>query len=276
MLDDELATAIALARQAGRILLEVYASNFTVEFKQGTDPVTAADRRANDFLVGALQSRYPDDGIVAEENADHGAALSCARCWFVDPLDGTREFVARNGEFAVMLGLAIGGRASLGVVYQPVGDKLYAGVPGVGARLEQQDGARALVVSERLPSDGLRLIVSRSHRSRGTDEIVRRLAISDERPSGSVGLKVGQIAERAADLYVHTSSRASKWDACGPEAILRAAGGCFTDLFGDDFDYREVDLAVPRGILACNRAAFQDVLSVVRSVAEDIGLQPRG
>src|SRR4051812_41881800 len=133
MFDRELEIAALLARQAGAILLEVYASDFKVDFKSGTDPVTDADLRANTFLVDALRQHFPGDGVVAEESANHGKDLSCRRCWFVDPLDGTREFVARNGEFAVMLGLAIDGRAQVGVVYQPVTDKLYTGAIGMGA-----------------------------------------------------------------------------------------------------------------------------------------------
>src|SRR5690242_2843890 len=137
MLDRELDAASSLARQAGRILLEIYARDFSVDWKAASDPVTEADRRANAYLVADLRAQFADDGIVAEENAEHGDALSRARCWFVDPLDGTKEFIAKNGEFAVMLGLAIEGRAALGVVYQPVGDKLYQGVVGHGAWLAQ-------------------------------------------------------------------------------------------------------------------------------------------
>lgn len=271
MWEEELGAAADLAKRAGTILLEVYASDFKVHFKHGTDPVTDADRRANAFLVEELQERFPDDGIVAEESAHHGEALSRPRCWFVDPLDGTREFVARNGEFAVMLGLAVDGRATAGVVFQPVTNKLYRGSVGHGAQLEHAGTVRELTVSERdLPSQ-LELIVSRSHRPRGTDEIVRRLGIQRERPSGSVGLKIGFIAEREADLYVHLSGRAGKWDTCGPEAILRAAGGRFTDLAGHAVDYREPNLAAAGGILACNAAAYDAVLPVVRAVSNELG-----
>jgi 3'(2'), 5'-bisphosphate nucleotidase len=273
MLDEELATVADLARQAGRILLEVYASNFKVDFKAGTDPVTDADRRANDFLVRGLSQRFPLDGIVAEESEQDDRALDHERCWFVDPLDGTREFVARNGEFAVMLGLAIRGRASLGVVFQPVTGKLYCGRVGGRARLEQDGQVRELVVSDHSSPGDLGLVVSRSHRPGGTDELMRRLGIRQEKPSGSVGLKIGCIAERDADLYVHLSARASKWDACGPEAILRAAGGRFTDLLGAEFDYREPDPRASRGILACNSAAFEAVAPVVRELAEERGFR---
>jgi 3'(2'), 5'-bisphosphate nucleotidase len=263
--------ACELARQAGRILMEVYASDFAVAFKSKSDPVTEADQRANEFLVEALRASFPGDGIVAEENARHDDAASHVRCWFVDPLDGTKEFIAKNGEFSVMLGLAIDGRARLGVVYQPQSDTLYHGVIGHGALLERGGRRSALQVSELAQPAALRLVVSRSHRSKSIDAVVSRLGIQQEAPSGSVGLKVGRIAEQRADLYVHISNRSSRWDACGPEAVLCAAGGRFTDTFGDAFDYSSPGMANARGILACNAAAYAAVLPAVREVAQEHG-----
>jgi 3'(2'), 5'-bisphosphate nucleotidase len=275
MLELEQEVASELAREAGRIVLQVYGSDFGVEFKTATDPVTEADRRVNAYLVAALRDRFPADGIVAEESAEHGDALGRERCWFVDPLDGTKEFIAKNGEFSVMLGLAVRGRAMLGAVYQPVLDKLYLGVAGQGAALLQHGARRALSVSAVAAPSALGFVGSRSHRSKTTDDLVHRLGIVRDRPSGSVGLKVGLIAEREADLYVHLSDRSSKWDACAPDAILRAAGGRFTDLFGDDIDYRGAQMPNARGILACNAAAFDAVLPVVRAVAIEAGFTPQ-
>jgi 3'(2'), 5'-bisphosphate nucleotidase len=272
-LERERELAVELARRAGSLVLEVYGSDVEVQWKAGSDPVTLADKRANAFLVEALRARLPGDGVVAEESADHGDALRCSRCWFVDPLDGTKEFLARNGEFAVMLGLAVEGRAQLGVVYQPVLDKLYAGVVGEGAILEERGATRALGVSGVSEPAQLSLVVSRSHRSQSTDEVVRRLGITRERPSGSVGLKVGLIAEQVADVYVHLSGRSSLWDACAPEAILRAAGGRFTDLQGAELDYRRTDMQNHGGILACNAAAYPAVLAVVRDVVREQGVK---
>jgi 3'(2'), 5'-bisphosphate nucleotidase len=267
MLETELEVATALARQAGAIVLEVYASRFDVELKGKSDPVTEADRRANTFIVDALRKRFPGDGIVAEESPDHGDATRSRRCWFVDPLDGTKEFIARNGEFSVMIGLAIDGRAQLGVVYQPDGDKLYRGVVGQGAELEHGRTIRTLRVSSVGDPSALRLVVSRSHRSTSTDQVVQRLGLTQERPSGSVGLKVGLIAEQAADLYVHMSGYSSRWDACGPDAILHAAGGRFSDLYGVPIDYRSADMRNLRGLLACNAASYELVAKVVHEVA---------
>ena len=272
MLDQELESATELARAAGRILLEVYTSDFGVDWKSASDPVTAADRRANAFLADALRARFPEDGVVAEESPDHGDALAQERCWFVDPLDGTKEFIAKNGEFSVMIGLAHAGRAVLGVVYQPVTDKLYRGVVGGGAALEHGGKVRALRCSARAEPNALRLVVSRSHSSRSTDAVVARLGIHRRDRE-----RLGWAEDRPHRRGSRGSVRAhvwplSKWDACGPEAILHAAGGCFSDLFGSAVDYRDAEMANTRGLLACNAAAYAAVLAKVRDIAKEAGL----
>jgi len=272
MLSGEIAEAARIARAAGAILMEVYATDFSVAYKAKADPVTEADMRANAYIVGKLQEAFPGDGIVAEESPDRSDALAGGRCWYVDPVDGTKEFVARNGEFAVMLGLAIDGEANLGVVYQPVTDKLYAGVVGEGATLQQHGASRELRVSEVDDPKELRLVVSRSHRNRAVAGVVSKLGIMEERQTGSVGLKAGLIAERQADLYLHISDKSSLWDACGPEAVLRAAGGRFTDIAGSPFRYGGTDMRNRRGILACNAAAFDSVLPVAQKAGRAIGL----
>jgi 3'(2'), 5'-bisphosphate nucleotidase len=272
MLQQELQFATELARRAGAIALEVYGGEHGVELKGESNPVTVADRRINELVVDALRARFSGDGIVAEESPDHGDAQRAGRCWFVDPLDGTKEFIAKNGEFSIMLGLAIDGHAALGVVYQPVTGKLYRGVVGAGASLEQDGRSRALRVSDQASPSQVRLVVSRSHRGSQTDRVVAALGITRERPSGSVGLKVGLIAGQEADLYVHTSGHTCLWDSCGPEAILVAAGGRFTDLFGAPIDYRSAEIHNVRGLLACNTAAFDAVLPVIAGVARDSGL----
>lgn len=272
MASGEIAEVIRIARGAGEILMEVYATNFQVAYKAKSDPVTEADTRANAYIVAELQRAFPGDGIVAEESEDQSDALRGGRCWYVDPVDGTKEFVARNGEFAVMLGLAIDGEARLGVVFQPVTDKLYAGVIGEGAFLEQRGARRELRVSDVSDPTELRLVVSRSHRNRAVGKVVSELGVHEETQTGSVGLKAGLIAEQKADLYLHLADKSSAWDACGPEAVLRAAGGRFTDLAGDPYHYAGTDMRNRRGILACNEAAFDAVLPVAQKAARSIGL----
>ena len=272
MLDRDLREAVRIAKQAGGILMDIYATDFSVAYKTKSDPVTEADTRANTYIVEELRKTFPTDGVVAEETKDQSDALKGGRCWYVDPVDGTKEFVAKNGEFAVMLGLAIDGISTLGVVYQPQCDKLYAGNVGKGAYLEDRGDRRELVVSSVADPSKLELVVSRSHRGKPIDDVMAKLGITQERKSGSVGLKVGLIAEQRADLYIHMSNKSSQWDACGPEAVLKAAGGRFSDLGGHAYQYGGTDMRNNRGILACNAAAYDAVLPVVRKVARGVGL----
>jgi 3'(2'), 5'-bisphosphate nucleotidase len=271
MLEAELKAAQALAQEAGSILLSIYAKDFSVAYKGTNNPVTEADQQVNTFLVRELRQRFPDDGIVAEETADQSEAQLKRRCWFVDPLDGTKEFIAKNGEFSVMIGLAIDGASQLGVVYQPSLDKLYSGVVGQTASLLERGQSRRLSVSDERDPSALRLVVSRSHRPESIEQIMQKLGASQEMPSGSVGVKVGLIAERSADLYVHVSDKSSLWDACGPEAILKAAGGKFSHVDGTQVNYRASEMANQKGILACNSAAYEPVLEAVREVSKAVG-----
>ncbi|MGB5812469.1 MAG: 3'(2'),5'-bisphosphate nucleotidase CysQ [Polyangiales bacterium] len=272
MLERELRAAEHIARTAGAIVMELYEAHYEVAYKTQFDPVTDADTRANAYIVQALRDGFAGDGIVAEESDDQSDALKGGRCWYVDPLDGTKEFIAKNGEFAVMLGLAIDGEASLGVVYQPVRDRLYSGALDQGAVLEEGGSRQQLTVSSIEDPSALSLVVSRSHRGEPIDDVKDQLRLTKETQSGSVGLKIGLIAQKKADLYVHMSNKSSLWDACGPEAILRAAGGRFTDLGGRPYRYGGTEMRNERGILACNARAFDAVLPVVQAVAQLVGL----
>jgi 3'(2'), 5'-bisphosphate nucleotidase len=268
-LSRELEVARATAIEAGRIVLGVYGRQFDVEQKgAGAGPVTEADRLANEFIVGALKGAFPADGIVAEESADNSDARRFERCWYVDPLDGTKEFISRNGEFAIHIGLAIAGDATLGVVFKPVGGKLYAGTLQGGSTLEQDGQKRALHVSERRDPAQLRLVVSRSHHSRRTDQIKDLLGIQQVIESGSVGVKCGLLSEAIVDLYLHPSRKSSRWDSCAPEAVLRGAGGHLTDLSGQRYRYDGVELQNDRGLIGCNAAAFDAILPIVAKVMQ--------
>jgi 3'(2'), 5'-bisphosphate nucleotidase len=271
MLDRELVEAVKVAREAGAILLDIYGTDFGVDYKGEANPVTEADRRVNALLVSRIHEMFPSDSIVAEEGGS-STGRDTSRVWYLDPLDGTKEFIAKNGEFSVMIGLAVEGEARLGVVFQPTTGKLYRGVVGDGAFYEVGDKTWVLKVSDTTDTSKLRLVVSRSHRPESTSTLMEKLGITSEMPSGSVGLKVGLIAERQADLYVHVSNKTSAWDACAPDAILRAAGGQFTDLSGRPVRYDAASTTNAHGILACNRKAFDKVLPVVEGIAKAAGL----
>jgi 3'(2'), 5'-bisphosphate nucleotidase len=260
---EEIEVASRLAREAGRSIMQIYATSFVVSFKGKNDPVTEADTRANDLIVEGLHNVFPEDGIVAEETPDRSAATHPGRVWYIDPLDGTRDFVAKNGEFCVMIGLAVDGHSQLGVVYGPVGDILYAGITDRTAWRDDRGQRTALSVSMISDPREVRLVVSRSHRSTLIDEFRQRTGITHELRYGSVGLKVGLIATRQADVYIETSSLSSAWDACGPEAIVRGAGGRFTDMAGQAMVYGGDDLRNRKGLVASNGITHDMVITAL-------------
>ncbi|AUX39561.1 3'-5'-bisphosphate nucleotidase [Sorangium cellulosum] len=268
--DRELDEIVRIARAAAAVVMEVYATPFTVELKGPDDPVTRADREANALICRALEAAFPGDAILAEESVPSGEELASRfqkeRVFFVDPLDGTREFADRNGEFAVMIGLAVRGRAALGVVVMPTTGEALAGRADAGlAFLEARDGSRRplAVSSVSAPGDAT-LIVSRSHRPKLVEPLLARLGITKLVPCGSVGVKIARIATGEVDLYVHGGGGAKLWDSCAPEAVLRAAGGRFTDLGGEPIDYAGPGLKLDRGIIATNGALQDAVVAAAR------------
>ncbi len=262
-LSEELTVATRLAREAGATIMRVYATDFSVAYKGKGDPVTQADQLANDLIVKGLQKTFPTDLVVAEESPPPSESLTASRVWYVDPLDGTKEFIAKNGEFSVMIGLAVDGRAHLGVVYRPDGDVLYAGVVGQGAWVEVKGIRKALVVDPTRESSSMTLAVSRSHRNPLIEKICEAVGVSQEIPSGSVGLKIGLIAEGKADLYLEPGPYTSLWDACGPEAILRAAGGQFTNVYGQRLAYGLTSLKNTHGLVATNGRGHGQVVAAL-------------
>lgn len=241
--------AAAAARAAGAAAMRFYGSATAVE-KADASPVTAADHAANDVIVARLRAAFPGDAILSEESKDSRDRLQAHRVWIVDPLDGTKEFLAQNGEFSIMIGLAVGGAAVLGVVYLPATDTMYAGVVGGEAWVEAAGERRPLV---RGPGDpaALRLVGSRSHSEPLVTRLSEVMGITDVSPCGSVGVKCSRIASDQRDLYLHPVPYLKEWDTCAPEAVLRAAGGEVTDCLGEPLRYNKPDPRQPHGILAC-------------------------
>lgn len=263
-MNPELQTAKDLALQAGEILLKHYAGELSVEWKGKNDPVTAADREASRFIVGELRRLFPHDAILSEEEKDDLRRLESPRVWVIDPMDGTKEFIARRGEFAVMIGLAFNGEARLGVVYQPTEGKLYSAAPENGAFLSQGGTTRQLQVSDAAEFANATMAVSRSHLSGTTEAIRKKLGIEHTIQTGSIGIKIGLICERQADVYIQGRGT-SLWDTCGPEAILREAGGTITDALGNSFRYNVAETRNLHGVIATNGTLHAKVVETVRS-----------
>jgi 3'(2'), 5'-bisphosphate nucleotidase len=275
----EIQVATELARDAGAILLAHYHSPFLVEHKvnalQEMEEVTAADREANDLIVSRLAVEFPDDGILAEESADTEDRLTKERVWLIDPMDGTKNFVQRDGDFAVQIGLAVGGEAAIGAVYQPVRDVLYRAVHGEGAwREEGAQTAERMRVSTRTDPNQMVLASSRSHRSPRMERVVESFGFKDETRRGSVGVKIGLIAEQQADLYLHLSPSTKQWDTCAPEIVLTEAGGRLTDLFGKPLRYNAVRIDNRNGVVATNGVAHEIVIENLKPLLREFGRIP--
>jgi 3'(2'), 5'-bisphosphate nucleotidase len=276
LLHHELPIVEQLVREAGALVREYYDNGAAVTWKGADDPVTAADHAANHHLVTGLRHAFPSDGILSEESHDDQTRKQRRRVWIVDPLDGTKEFIGRIGEFSIMVGLAIEGEAALGVVYQPVADLLYRGVPGLLAEAVEGGVARPLAVSAVANPGQMRLVASRSHRDPLVDAVCRRLGVTQDRPSGSVGLKVGLLATGQCDLYIHPSPGLKEWDTCAPDAILRAAGGAIGDAWGRPLRYNKADVRQRQGLVASNGAIHARIVAATAAEAKAAGYTAGG
>jgi len=258
----ELDVAAELARRAGELIRGYLSSGLPVERKAGNEPVTEADRQANALLVAGLGAAFPGDGLLSEEAPDDGSRFSRERVWMVDPIDGTKDFIRGESGFAVMIGLLVGERPALGVVYQPIGDRLYTAASGRGAWTSVGGAAPVRIhVSDVRDPAQIRMVASKSHREAVIDQVRAALGITDELNVGSVGLKLGLIARGERDLYVNPSGHSKLWDVCGPEAILVEAGGRLSDARGEPLAYRGQALGNLRGLIASNGRVHDEVVA---------------
>jgi 3'(2'), 5'-bisphosphate nucleotidase len=271
----ELDVAIDLARAAGAAILEQYKGPLHVQQKNQDDdfePVTQADRIANELIVTGLQRAFPNDGILAEESEDTTRRLRKSRVWMVDPLDGTNGFIDGNGDFAVQIGLVEDGEVVVAVVYQPLPGVLYRAVRGQGTWIERPEMA-----AERAHTSGatdfpnMRLAASRSHRSPRMNKVVQRFGFREEVQRGSVGIKVGLIIEQQSDVYIHLSPRTKQWDTCAPQLILTEAGGRMSDLFGAPLGYNVPDVQNRNGLVASNGASHDRIIDTLAPLLAEFG-----
>ena len=230
--------AVAAASTA---ILEVYATGHGVEYKADESPITRADRAAHDILAARLSLLTPSIPVLSEEaEAAHDFAVRRAwpELWLVDPLDGTREFISRNGEFTVNVALIRGHEPVLGVVAAPALGLTYYAARGHGAfRAQTESGAEPIHV--RPAADPLVVVGSRSHRGDSLDGLLTRLGPHEMRPMGSA-LKFCLVAEGSADFYPRLGPT-SEWDTAAAQAVLEVAGGAVTTLDGTPLRYNQRD-----------------------------------
>ncbi len=268
---EDLAIAARAAWAGGIAACRHYGGELDIRDKGDDDPVTAADHASNAEILAVLGRRRPDDPVLSEESRPPEGHRGLGRLWVVDPLDGTKEFIAENGEFSVMVGLAENGRAVLGAVYQPAVDRLFAGLGAGGAWVVA--GTPHGAETRRLGLSGgseqrrpIRFVRSRSHPDARLTRLVEELGDVEEVISGSVGIKCALVAQGLADLYVHPVPFLKEWDTCAPEAVLRGAGGTVTDCAGEPLRYGKVDPAQPEGMFAATDAVWRYARPIVRDM----------
>jgi len=247
-LQELLAIARAVGWGAGDILLKAEPADLNIQDADG-EPVTAADLAANTYIVETLQAQVGDRpfAYLTEETFKTDpdqARLDTEYLWVIDPLDGTKDFIQKNGEYAVHIALVQNQRPILAVVVRPAVARLYFATLGTGAFVEVRDGAIApLQVSQRDQLDELIVVTSRSHRGDRFNQLMQQFPCQTQKPVGSLGGKFAAIAEQEADVYVSISGQSAPkdWDLAAPELILTEAGGILTHFDGTPLLYNQPD-----------------------------------
>ncbi len=235
---------VPLIREAGALVMGVYATDFDVEIKDDESPVTLADQCAEKVIFEGLRRITPEIPVVGEEAASVGDIPDVSnRFWLVDPIDGTKEFISRNGEFTVNIALVDHGVPVLGLVLAPAIGRLFAGAAGQGAWVED-DGGRRPIAARRVPPEGLTVVGSRHHGDdAAVDALLAGRLIAAHRTVGS-SLKLCLVAEGAADVYPRFG-RTMEWDTAAGDAVLRAAGGAVRALDGALLRYGKPEFENP-------------------------------
>jgi 3'(2'), 5'-bisphosphate nucleotidase len=233
---DLLERLLPIVRAAGEEILAVYATDFEVRDKSDASPVTEADERAEAVILRELATLTPEIPVVSEEAAEAGVVPEAgSRFWLVDPLDGTKEFVSRNGEFTVNIALVEDGRPTLGVVLVPALGRLYGGAVGSGAFVEDEGGRRE-IACRRAPDEGLTIVSSRSHGdAEALEAFLAGRPVATSVTAGS-SLKFCLVASGEADLYPRLG-RTMEWDTAAGHAVVSAAGGRVSAVGGGELGY---------------------------------------
>lgn len=264
---------MALALEAGEVCRSYFGTALHVDDKpHGAGPVTVADREADGLIRRGLEKAFPGDALLSEEYPDDLRRLGADRLWLVDPLDGTRQFVAGVPEYAVMIGLAVRGTAVLGVVHLPEEGLTYVAAEGEGA-WEVRDGERRPLgieawTASRERSDEVVVAVSRTTERSPTRRVLECYGRHEAVYSGSVGRKAMLVASGRADIYLSLGSRSEHWDACAADAIVRLAGGVFSDFRGRKIVYNTESTRNASGLLACRKGLDSSIVETVARVLE--------
>ena len=231
-----------LAVEAGRAILEIYRTDFSVEHKADKSPLTLADTRSHQIIADGLQAAYPDIPVLSEEGKSipYEVRKDWDRFWLVDPLDGTKEFIKKNDDFTVNIALICDQMPIVSVVYVPALDDLYLADVQKGCYRSFRGCKTQLKIPVNMPALALRIVQSRSHPSVELEAYLKRLAVKESIQRGS-SLKFCTVASGEADLYPRLGPT-WEWDTAAGHAVVLAAGGVVVDLEGNPVRYNKQTL----------------------------------
>ncbi len=273
----ELTFTLDLARECGEIAMHYWRRGPRVmalrEKPLGGGPITLADTEVNDLIVASLRARFPEDGILAEESDHDGTWRQASRCWYVDPIDGTREFARGRTGWTVQVGLCLDGRPVLGVVLEPAAGHASWALCTDDVRLARRrlpSGEELELGPRQAPLDALVLIGGRLFPFSHQHDIRRALGVSEARARsvGSVGVRMTAVARGDANVYVQAPGHTKMWDTCAPAALLLAAGAEVTDMRGRPLDYRATSVTHPSGVIASPHAMHASILERITPLAD--------
>lgn len=251
MEENALSVALATARDAAKAILDIYKkSEIGVQYKDDNSPLTRADTASNDIIISRLSEAFPAHAILTEESEDDKSRMENDWCWIVDPLDGTKEFIKRNGEFTVNIALTCRQRPVLGVVQVPALGEIYYAEQGKGAWYQKGDEEPVSIhVSGR--TENLRLAVSRSHASEGERKLMENSRVATAIQSGS-SIKGCLVARGEADIY-YRFGPTCEWDTAAMHAVIIEAGGIFRQMDGSEMLYNRADTLNGKGFYVLNK-----------------------
>jgi 3'(2'), 5'-bisphosphate nucleotidase len=256
-----------IIKKAGESVLSYYESDYEVVVKKNDTPVTQADIDSNKIIIKGLE-KFENYGVLSEELTDDKIRLDKEFVWIIDPMDGTKDFIEKTGDFTIMIGLVKNGDPIFGAIYKPVDDILYYGIKGEGAFIKKgNEEPKALKVSKIDKIADFKILTSRFHLSDLEKDFADKFKIKDFVPRGS-SIKVCNIAEGKAEVNFNPSNKTWEWDVCASDIILSEAGGKLTDMNGDKIIYNKDNPRNENGYIATNGLTHKQVVKEVKKINE--------
>jgi 3'(2'), 5'-bisphosphate nucleotidase len=252
----------AVVKKAGNFALEFYDQDFFTA-KEEEFPVTKADIEINKILTDGL-SKIEGVFVFSEEQKESKEYLNKESYFIVDPIDGTKDFVHKTGGFCIMLALIKDKQPVIGVVYKPVGNELFYAVKNKGAYLEKDGKSSKINVDKQSSFSDMKMVMSKFHLSKTEIEVKEKLGIFNYEQKGSAGLKMCDIAQGKAHLYINTSSKTGEWDSAPGSLIIQEAGGVITDIYGNTLEFSKKEPYNTNGYVVSNGIKHAEIIKVLQ------------